>query len=390
MANGIWPRERGGRKEVWIVYKDHLGKRHRDKIGLDTPDVRRLAQDVLTRRRNEALTNKFFPERMVLDTTFKEAAQRYWDLVGCKSDKSWECRYNQLVKEFGHLRLVEVKPDIIQRWYNRKVAESKVGAGSANRTLTQLRAIFNRAIDWDLYNGVNPIRKVLKQADPEALTRFLSLDEMLALFSACDERILPIVYFALLTGLRKSEALWFDWKDVTQDLRFIKAHRRKKGGFPDIPVSDKLRRLLLYLGPRKAGRLFDITPAQFRESFEAARVKAGLEHFTWRDFRRTFASHFTMATKDRPSLKKLLGHRTNFMVDRYAYLDDDHLLTQMNTFDAAMPDLPSTLRCLDSLGVGHHPGHQAVAACSDRGPAHREIAIISQSEGMTDGQLAQR
>jgi integrase len=205
------------------------------------------------------------------------------------------------------------------------------------------RSTFNRATDWDLYNGVNPIRKVLKQDDPEALTRFLSLDEVLTLFSACDKRILPIVAFALLTGLRKSEALWFEWKDVASDLRFIKAHRRKKGGFPDIPVSDKLRHLLLHLGPRPEGRLFEISPQQFRDSFEAAREKAGLKHFSWRDLRRTFASQFTMATKDRPSLKKLLGHRTNFMVDRYAYLDDDHLQTQMDTFDARMPDLPAAL-----------------------------------------------
>ena len=69
-----------------------------------------------------------------------------------------------------------------------------------------------------------------------------------------------------------------------------------------------------------------------------------------------------MLTKDRASLRKLLGHRTNHMVDRYAYLDDDHLRTQMETFDAGMPDLPPTLRYLDSQGIGHHPGHPAIAS----------------------------
>ena len=81
-----------------------------------------------------------------------------------------------------------------------------------------------------------------------------------------------------------------------------------------------------------------------------------------------------MATKDRPSLKKLLGHRTMFMVDRYAYLDDDHLQTQMDVFDARMPELPAALRQCVPVGIGHHPGHQAPATAT---PVERESLLKS-------------
>lgn len=376
MANGIWRRNRSGRNEVWITYKDHTGKKHREKVGLDTPETHATAQDVLTKRRNEAMTNKFFPERMVLNTTFKEAAQRYWDLVGYKSDKSWEWRWNQLVKEFGHLRLVEVKSDIIQRWYNRRVAASKTGAGSANRTLTLLKAIFNRATDWDLYNGVNPIRKVLKEPDPEHRNRTLSIEEMPILFAACDPRLLPIVIFALLTGVRKTIALWFRWEDVEPDLSFITARSLKGGNSSVIPVTPKLRQLLLQLGPRAEGRLFDLCPMTFRRLFDKARVNAGLRPFTWHDLRRTFATRFNKVTKDKAALKKLIGHRSSAMLDRYIIVGVEDLLEPMNAYDAAMPELPATLREFVPLGVGHHVGHQPERQPVDAEVLNKEIAIM--------------
>jgi integrase len=258
------------------------------------------------------------------------------------------------------MRLVDVRPDKIQGWYNRKVADTS--SGTANTTLNLLCAIFNRATDWDMFSAVNPVRKVLTEEDPEPRTRFLSAEEIKAFFAACDERLLPIVAFALLTGLRKSESLDFRWEDVDLERASIKAHRGKKGINPDIPAPDKLCALLRHLGPRKQGRLFDLCPMTFRRLFDKARESCGVEHFTWHDLRRTFGSHFAMATKDLPSLRKLLGHRTNFMVNRYAYLTDDHLRTQMVAFDATMPELPAALRKFVPVEVGHHPSHQAISA----------------------------
>jgi len=385
MANGIWRRERAGRKEIWVVYKDESGKKHRVKVGLDTPQMLVTAKEILAKRQHEAVTFKHFPERkerrVIVETMFREAAQEYWNLVLYKADKSWHWRWNKLVEEFGDTRLVDFESKRIQGWYNDEVSRSKTGAGSANRSLSLLGSIFKAAIKWKLYVLANPVNDVKTQADPEPRTRFLSKDEMLIFFAKNDPRLLPVVLFALLVGLRKTESLWFKWEDVASDLSSIKAHRQKKGAFPHIPVTDKLRQLLLSLGPRKEGRLFDLCPMTFRRLFEKARkdaLAAGVAHFTWHDLRRTFGSHFTMLTKDRASLRKLLGHRTNYMVDRYAYLDDDHLRTQMEAFDAGMPELPATLRCLDSLGVGHHVGHQPERQLVEAEALNKEIAIMPQ------------
>ena len=54
------------------------------------------------------------------------------------------------------------------------------------------------------------------------------------------------------------------------------------------------------------------------------------------------------------------------MVDRYAYLDDDHLRTQMEAFDSSMPEPPTTLRERVPLGIGHQESHQDAEGGKER------------------------
>lgn len=229
-----------------------------------------------------------------------------------------------------------------------------------NRTHSLLCSIFNAAIDWDKYVLANPANKIRIEKDPPPLDRFLDMPEIEKFYESCDLSILPIIVFFLLTGLRKMEVLNFEWKDVDLERLEIKADRLKLGKHPEIPVADKLRRLLLVLGPRPEGRLFDMPEITFRRRFEAARKKSGMDHFTLRDLRRTFGSHFAMATLDLPVLARLFGHGSMQMVNTtYVRLLNSHVRSQMDKFDAVMPDLPAALRQLAPVEIGHHPRHQA-------------------------------
>ncbi len=363
MANGIWLRNRSGRKEVWIVFKDETGKKHRQKVGLDTSETRTLATATLNKRRHHVDIGKHMPEWRALHTTFAEVADKYWDEFLHKADKSWASRFKELKAEFGGMKLMDVNAVRIQNWYGRKRAKSKVGAGNVNRTYSLLCSIFNAAINWDMYILANPAKKIRTEPDPPPLTRFLTIPEIEKFYESCDPGILPIIVFFLLTGLRKMEVLDFEWKDVDLERLEIRADRLKRGKHPEIPVDDKLRHLLLVLGPRQEGRLFDMPKMTFRRRFEAARKKSRLAHFTLRDLRRTFGSHFAMATLDLPVLARLFGHGSMQMVNTtYVHLLNSHVRTQMKKFDAAMPDLPASLREFVPIGIGHHPGHQAVVA----------------------------
>lgn len=98
-------------------------------------------------------------------------------------------------------------------------------------------------------------------------------------------------------------------------------------------MADKLRRLLLFLGPRAEGRL---------------------------DLWRTFGSHLTMATMDLPVLSHLFGHGTMAMVNKvYVRLLDSHVRAQMAKFDAAMPELPASLCEPLPRQIEYQPGRRA-------------------------------
>ena len=52
--------------------------------------------------------------------------------------------------------------------------------------------------------------------------------------------------------------------------------------------------------------------------------KAGLEDFTFRDLRHTFASRLVMAGVDLPIVKELMGHKDITMTLRYTHLSSAH------------------------------------------------------------------
>jgi hypothetical protein len=68
-----------------------------------------------------------------------------------------------------------------------------------------------------------------------------------------------------------------------------------------------------------------------------------------------------MATMDLPVLSRLLGHASMAMVaTTYVHLLSAHVKAKMDTFDAAMPALPTALQNVVPLGISHLPSHLAV------------------------------
>ncbi len=337
MANGIWIRRRSKTKpaEVWIVYKDKAGKKHRDKVGPDNAQVRHLAKQVLAKRQGEVVEGKFFPNRSKASLTFLQSADKYWDLWGQHRDESWYYRLEELKREFGQRKMSELSTAEIQGYYNRKV--SGTCASTANRNLALLKAVINRAKDWGDFHGDSPADKVKRQRDNPSRTRFLSVKEIEKFLEKCDPRLYPMAVCALMTGMRQAEVFRLDWKDVDLEHGNIHVHETKSGRSREIPITSKLRAVLGGLGPKRDGLVFTLCYMTFRRLFDGAREKAALPPFRWHDLRHTFASHYTMKNADLPALQKLLGHAAPSMVLRYAHMSKGHLQSEMAVFDSAMP-----------------------------------------------------
>ncbi|MDD2804973.1 MAG: site-specific integrase [Elusimicrobiales bacterium] len=318
----------------WIDYYAN-GTRKREKIGTS----HKLAQEVLAKRKVEIAEGKFFPERQKKTISFSEMADLYWELHGKQVPSAVGIFYHlkQLKAFFASKPLEQISvPDVLQ--YLNGIKE-KCSAATANRHHNVLRAIFNRAIEWEKHDGRNPAAKVKQFRVENSRTKFLENEDITRLLAVCDAEVQPIVIFALLTGMRRGEIVGLRWEHIDLANGVIHVLKTKSGEPREIPIAAKLRVLIESIRKGDGGRVFNISTRALNRHFTKALLLAGIQDFRFHDLRHTFASHFIMRTNDLPATQKLLGHKSPRMTQRYAHLSKGHLQVEMQIFDSGWTDI---------------------------------------------------
>lgn len=190
----------------------------------------------------------------------------------------------------------------------------------------------------------SPMRKVRKPREARGRVRFLDDEERERLLVACKEStnsyLYMIVVIALSTGMRLSEILNLEWRDVDLDKGRVILHETKNGEVRQVAIAghalellkkhDKVRRFdsnLLFPGkfPRK--------PIDIRSAWESALNRAEISDLRFHDLRHCCASYLAMNGASLAEIAEVLGHKTLAMVKRYAHLSDSHtagVLANMN------------------------------------------------------------
>jgi len=209
----------------------------------------------------------------------------------------------------------------------------RLGYRSKKKALSLLRVALQEAVDRELLDA-NPARdvRVHRAADRSALddlAGILSPAEQQALLKAVPNAYRPLVVFALMTGLRRSEVWWLKWEDVGDHLIVV---RRSVKGLP--PKSGHGRTVHL-LEP--AWRALELAPGR-REFIwtgnQGRRTKtprnwskwvkaAGIERrVRWHDLRHTCATALLAGWWGRKwSIDEVcqhLGHSSVTVTERYA------------------------------------------------------------------------
>lgn len=321
MKNGKW----------WIDYR-YRGLGRREVVG----QSHSLAKELLTKRMSEVVEQRFFPERAANEKTFSELSDKYWDLHGrTLKSGSWRQMLNAINAKFGERKLRQITTADLQRYYNAMVGYTSTS--TANRYLGLIQSIFNLAKNWGDYYGDNPCAGVKKGRVAPHRLRWLEQAEITRLLAVCRPRLYPVVACALLTGMRRGEMLGLTWDNVNLERGMIYILRSKSGKPREVPITGKLREILLGLEPKQSGFVFDLPVTMLRKHFDKAVKTAGIVDFCFHDLRHTFASHFIMRTNDLPTLQAILGHSTPAMTMRYAHLSRSHLAANMAVFEAAVP-----------------------------------------------------
>lgn len=201
--------------------------------------------------------------------------------------------------------------------------------------LVMLRHLFNYArTEWKWVMLDNPLEKFALPSPGEPRDRRLSADEETrleaALMQCRNPWIRPFVHFAVETAMRQGEMLAITWRDVDLQQRHIKL-KDSKSGPRFVPLTQRALAILQEL-PRVAGeeRAFPITEDKLKNAWKKEKKRAGITDFREHDLRHDGASrHAARLNGNTFLLKKITGHKTIEMLERYVNLGFDELLANI-------------------------------------------------------------
>jgi integrase len=217
---------------------------------------------------------------------------------------------------------------------------------TANRILTVLKAILNKAFNDDLTRDDTPWRKVRPFPNTdEPITRFLTVTESTRLINACPADLRQLVKAALFTGARFGELARLKVGQINIDTHLVYISPESKSGkgrhiplhedaldfFKSLTVGKSGTELVLQKNDGKPwGKNHHVRP--LLEACKNAKINPPI---SFHELRHTYASTLAQLGVDLLTISKLLGHADTRITSRhYAHLCD-------NTLKVAVDKLPS-------------------------------------------------
>ena len=253
-----------------------------------------------------------------------------------------------LGKEPDEVRPGDVDP-LAVRSFLAAMTRKGLGKKSQGRTLSAVRSLFRYACREGILEA-NPAQGVKTPKAPKTLPRHLRPGEVESLIEAPsgdeplerrDRAILEVLYAA---GLRVSELVGLDWKDIDLSARVLRVMGKgsKERMVPfGRPAAEALRAWLevwetargatddgdgepVFLN-RFGGRLTDRSVRRVIDRWvDAASVARGVHPHT---LRHTFATHLLENGADLRAIQELLGHSSLSTTQKYTHLEVERLLS---------------------------------------------------------------
>lgn len=234
----------------------------------------------------------------------------------------------------------------LSQWNSRKLSDiakrdvltlhsdlgSKVGHGTANKVLTLLRALFNKAIEWELWQAANPTDKIKKFRE-HSRERFLLPEEMPLFLAALrkveSETQRHFILILLLTGVRRGNALEMRWRDVHLEDAVWRIPDTKIGEPHTVALVPEAVAILRKRDETKAGEYVfsgESTSGHLEEpkrAWAVIRKTPGFETLRMHDLRRTHGSWMASTGANLSMIGKALGHKNLSTTTIYARLNLD-------------------------------------------------------------------
>ena len=205
-----------------------------------------------------------------------------------------------VLPRFGDCELEEIKAFDIEQWL-----KSIEKPGAAEKAYKTLRQIIRRAIDWDMFDAVDPTRKRIRlpKKKPYRPTVLSAKEVRELLRGFYGHELEAAVICAVTLGLRRGEACGLMWADIDLRSGLVKIERSAQYIEGRVVVVDPkteksargcylphfaIRRLREIKG---AGSIIgEMTPEEVSRRYKAHCKKRGLPYTSFTNLRHTWAT----------------------------------------------------------------------------------------------------
>ncbi len=238
--------------------------------GLTIEQARKAAGDAnlaIAKGENPAEKKRTARGEITLAALFEDYMTRHAEVHNRRPDKA-RTHFRLYLSDWANRKLSHIRRADIQALHARLGRER--GKVTANVAVKLLRALFNRAIEWECWDKPNPARGI-KYFPEESRERFLQPDELPRFFKALadeeNETIRDYILISLLTGARRSNVLAMRWDEISIERAEWRIPITKSGKPHVVPL---LSEAIAILKRRQAQ-----STAAAREAEERARAKEG-------------------------------------------------------------------------------------------------------------------
>jgi integrase len=251
-----------------------------------------------------------------------------------------------------------------------EMTKEKKSPKTISHCLALIRAMYNKAIDWGLYQGENPIKKKrpgekkgIMPTVRNARDRFLSVEEAEKLLMELkrnhqikkeykelkDPKMHDIALISLHTGARAGEIFSLKGDDIDLENDLITLRDTKNNETRYAPMTKEVKKILkrrlpenpnAYVFTDTDGEKIKEVSKSFDRIVDSIGLNAGVEDrrkkVVFHTLRHTFASWLAIEGIPLYTIAKLMGHKSISMSERYSHLSPDHKKGAVNAVAAAL------------------------------------------------------
>jgi integrase len=332
----------GGKADVcfYIRYKNQ-GKQYLEKVGWQSEGYSpKLATQIRAERLRMIRHGQELPKDKKKIPKFSEMAEAY--LEWAKENKTREgrvehYRYHSHLKEpLGNKRLNEISSFDLER-LKSNLTKKDLAEATVKHCLVLVREIFNKAIAWGKYQGVNPIKGIKMPSPNNRRERFLTHEEadiLLNELARVSQAVHDQALLSLHCGLRAGEIFNLRGQDLDFENGLIRImdskNKSNRTAFMTEAVQNKLKERLpensneLIFKDRDHREKIESVSKTFDRTVKRLGFNNGVtdprHRVVFHTLRHTFASWLALGGNSILTIKELLGHKTLAMTERYSHL----------------------------------------------------------------------